>query len=261
MNLAAILAFYLLTFAWSPPLVRGFASQETQQNPKAPTDSSSPAPQAQGDNSAPPPQASPAKKDASAKPAPSSTAQTPNSAGQAQAHVKRRRNAKNTIYPDCTISPAPLHPTPGDTTNSAQTRNSTSNGADSTNSGSPNSGAVNATSTKGSTKTGSAPLKPCPPPKKVVRDGGSDEPTIQLMGTTPAEQASRQRSTDELRAATEENLKKIEDRELSPTQRDMVSQIKQFMEQSRTAVASGDAERGHNLAMKARLLSDELVKP
>jgi hypothetical protein len=259
MNLAAILAFYLLSFAGSPPVVRGFASQETQQPPPAPTDSSSPA--QQGSNSAPTPQASPAKRTNSAKSVPSSTAQTPNSAGQARPPVKRRRNAKKTIYPDCTVSPAPLNPIPGNTTNSTQTTSSTSKGDDSTNSGSSSSGAVNPTSTKGSTKTGSAPLKPCPPHKKVVRNGGSDEPTIQLMGGTPAEQASRQRSTDELRAATEENLKKIADRELSPTQRDMVSQIKQFMDQSKTAVASGDAERGHNLAMKARLLSDELVKP
>ena len=261
MNLAAILAVYLLTFAWSPPVVRGFASQETQQNPPAPTDSSSPAPQVQGNDSAPPPQAPPVKKTTSAESVPSSTTQTPNSAGQAQAPAKRRRKAKKTIYPDCTVSPAPLNPMPGNTANSAQTTRSASNDAGSTNSGSSNSGAVNSTSTKGSTKTGSAPLKPCPPPKKVVRNGGSEEPTIQLMGSTPAEQASRQRSTDELRAATDENLKKIADRELSPTQRDMVSQIKQFMEQSKTAVASGDAERGHNLAMKARLLSDELVKP
>jgi hypothetical protein len=261
MNLAAILAFYLLIFAWSPPVVRGFASQETQQNPPAPTDSSSPAPQAQGNDSAPLPHASPAKRTDSAKPAPSSKAQTSNSAGQAQAPVKRRRHAKKTIYPDCTISPTPLNPMAGNTTNSANTTRSTSNRATSTNGGSSNSGVVNSTPTKGSTKTGSAPLKPCPPPKKVVRNGGSDEPTIQLMGGTPGEQASRQRSTDELRAATEENLKKIADRELSPAQREMVNQIKEFMEQSKTAVASGDPERGHNLVMKARLLSDELVKP
>jgi hypothetical protein len=34
-----------------------------------------------------------------------------------------------------------------------------------------------------------------------------------------------------------------------------------FMDRSKTAVAAGDLERGNNLAMKARLLSDELVKP
>jgi hypothetical protein len=81
------------------------------------------------------------------------------------------------------------------------------------------------------------------------------------MPGTAAEQASRQRSTEELKAAIDENLKKIAGRELNPSQREMVNQIKQFMEESQTAVASGDPERGHNLAVKARLLSDELVKP
>jgi len=85
---------------------------------------------------------------------------------------------------------------------------------------------------------------------------------VQLKGDTTPEQASQQRSTTEqLTAATEENLKKIAGRPLSPSQQEMVDQIKQFMGQSKEAVAAGDLERGHNLAVKARLLSDELVKP
>ncbi len=107
----------------------------------------------------------------------------------------------------------------------------------------------------------SAPSSPCPPPKKVVRNGGSPEPTVQLTGGTPAEQAVHQSSTNQLTAATEENLKKIAGRQLSSSQQEMVTQIKQFMAQSKAAVAAGDLERGHNLAMKAQLLSEELVKP
>ncbi|MFZ0758716.1 MAG: hypothetical protein WAM69_02100 [Candidatus Sulfotelmatobacter sp.] len=109
---------------------------------------------------------------------------------------------------------------------------------------------------------GSVVSNPCPPPKVVVRNGGSDEPTVQLTGGTTAAQALRERSTTEqLAAATEENLKKIADRQLNPSQQEMVSQIKQFMEQSKTAVAAGELQRGHNLAVKAHLLSDELLKP
>ncbi len=104
-------------------------------------------------------------------------------------------------------------------------------------------------------------MKPCPPPKKVVRNGGSNEPKVQLTGGTTAEQASNKSSTEQLTAATEENLKKASGLQLNPTKRDMVSQIKQFMEQSKAAVAAGDLERGHNLALKANLLSDELLKP
>jgi len=81
-----------------------------------------------------------------------------------------------------------------------------------------------------------------------------------VEGTT-AEQAAQQRSIDELTAATSANLKKLESRQLSTTQQDMVSQVKQFMDQSKAAVAAGDLERGQNLATKAHLLSDELVKP
>ncbi len=102
---------------------------------------------------------------------------------------------------------------------------------------------------------------PCPPPKKVVRHGGSEEPAVQVTGGTTAEQASNQRSTEQLKLATEENLKKVEGRQLNPSQQEMVSQIQQFMEQSKTAVAAGDLDRAHSLGLKAYLLSDELVKP
>jgi hypothetical protein len=104
-------------------------------------------------------------------------------------------------------------------------------------------------------------LPPCPPPKKVVRNGGSNETAVQLVGGATAEQAAQQRSIDELAAATNANLKKLEGRQLGSSQQDMVSQVKQFMEQSKAAVGAGDLERGQNLATKAHLLSDELVKP
>lgn len=103
--------------------------------------------------------------------------------------------------------------------------------------------------------------QPCPLPKKVVTNGGSNEPSIQLVGGETAQQTAQQRSIDELMAATTENLKKLQGRQLPASQQDTVNQIKQFMEQSKTAVAAGDLERGNNLATKARLLSDELVKP
>lgn len=85
---------------------------------------------------------------------------------------------------------------------------------------------------------------------------------MQLKGDTTAEKASQERSTTEqLTVATEENLKKIAGQSLSPSQQEMVDQVKQFTAQSKEAIAAGDLERGHNLAVKARLLSDELVKP
>jgi hypothetical protein len=120
-----------------------------------------------------------------------------------------------------------------------------------------NAGSIN----PGPGNADSSALKPCPPPKKVVRNGGSNEPKVQLTGGTTAQRASDKSSTEQLKAATEENLKKAAGLQLSPSQQEMVSQIKEFMEQSKAAAAAGDLESGHNLALKARLLSDELVKP
>ena len=103
--------------------------------------------------------------------------------------------------------------------------------------------------------------KPCPPPKKVVRNGGSIEPVVELTGGTADQKAYQQSSTAELAAATQENLNKLSGRQLDSSQQDMVSQIQQFLDQSKAALAKGDSERGRNLALKARLLSEELVKP
>ncbi len=94
-----------------------------------------------------------------------------------------------------------------------------------------------------------------------MRNGGANEPAVKLTGGT-SEQASHQRATTEqLLASTEANLKQVGEKRLSAGQRDMVTQIRQFIEQAKTAVSSGDLERGRNLAMKAHLLADELVKP
>jgi hypothetical protein len=56
-------------------------------------------------------------------------------------------------------------------------------------------------------------------------------------------------------------LNKLAGRQLNADQQQILSQIHEFMEQSKQADAAGDLERGQNLASKARLLSDELVKP
>jgi|1186.fasta_scaffold00023_9 hypothetical protein len=100
----------------------------------------------------------------------------------------------------------------------------------------------------------------CPPTKVVVHQGGSSEQSIQLAGGT--KQTSQAHATaSPMLEATEANLKKLEERQLSDTEKDMVTQIRQFMEQSKTAVAAGDVERARTLAWKAQTLSDDLVTP
>jgi hypothetical protein len=114
--------------------------------------------------------------------------------------------------------------------------------------------------------TGSAPNTggsvPCTPPKVIVQHGGTSEPSIQVAGGTGGDQASHQKdSANQMLDTTEANLKKIGDRQLNTEQQDMVTQIHQFMTQSKAAVGDGDLERARTLAWKAQLLSEELVKP
>jgi outer membrane biosynthesis protein TonB len=99
------------------------------------------------------------------------------------------------------------------------------------------------------------------PEKKVVRNGGTADPAVQLAPGVSNEQASRQRqSTTQLLSATDANLKQISVDRLSPSQQASVSQIRKYMEQAKAAEAAGDLQRAQNLASKARLLSDDLVK-
>jgi hypothetical protein len=106
------------------------------------------------------------------------------------------------------------------------------------------------------------PPKDCPPPKIVVRHGGSNEPSIQLAGGPTAEQAAQQRNAiNQLLGVSDQNLKRAADMQLSAAQQDTVSQTRQFMEQSKAAMAAGDFERARTLAWKAQLLSEDLAKP
>ena len=99
------------------------------------------------------------------------------------------------------------------------------------------------------------------PRKRIVRRGSTTDPTIQFSPGLTQQQASAQRqNTGQLLASTDANLKKISDRQLTPAQQDAVNQIRRYMEQAKTADAAGDLQRAHNLAFKARLLSDELTQ-
>jgi outer membrane biosynthesis protein TonB len=95
--------------------------------------------------------------------------------------------------------------------------------------------------------------------KTVIKEGGENA-SGQLSASIPANEASQQRQTTaQLRQATENNLKSIT-RQLSGDEQSMVQQIRTYLSQSRAADNDGDTERAYNLALKARLLSDELVK-
>jgi len=96
--------------------------------------------------------------------------------------------------------------------------------------------------------------------KTVVRKGSTSDPTAVLTpGATTETNYSRQTTAD-LLAATDANLKQAKSRSLNPNQVETVNQIQLFVERANAAMKEGDLDRGHNLALKANLLSDDLVK-
>ena len=101
----------------------------------------------------------------------------------------------------------------------------------------------------------------CPPSKVIVQQGGTSDSSIQLAGGAGGTKSPQRDNANQMLAATEANLKKISGQQLNANQQDMVTQIREFMQQSKAAVADGDLERARTLAWKAQLLSDELVKP
>lgn len=101
---------------------------------------------------------------------------------------------------------------------------------------------------------------PAGPTKTVVRNGGEADPTVELSPGLSPQQASHQtQSTKELLATSDANLKTLAGRQLSPSQEETVKQIKSYMEQAKAAEDDGEVQRAHNLAVKANLLSADLV--
>lgn len=77
---------------------------------------------------------------------------------------------------------------------------------------------------------------------------------------SPKQSSNQLKNTDELLAGTESNLKQISGRTLTATQQETLKQIHLYMDQARHAINEGDLDRGRNLAFKAHLLSDDLLK-
>jgi hypothetical protein len=99
------------------------------------------------------------------------------------------------------------------------------------------------------------------PKKKVVRNGGTSDSQVQISSGTGAQQAAQQRkNADSMLDATTANLNKVSGQQLNPSQQDMVKQIHTYMQQSKAAANAGDLQGANNLAVKAHLLSEELVK-
>src|SRR5208283_3081479 len=136
--------------------------------------------------------------------------------------AKRPRHKKKVANTDCARAAATTGSPAGSTPGSAA-------------SGSPSS-----TAAANAAVPASAPSN-CPPKKTVVTQGGTSEPDIELEGGVVGDQASHERdAANQMLGQTEDNLKKISGQQLKPDQQDMVTQIRQYMNESKDAVASGD---------------------
>jgi outer membrane biosynthesis protein TonB len=106
------------------------------------------------------------------------------------------------------------------------------------------------------TSTGNATVAAAHPPLSPAEGA----PDTAIAADASSQQVSQQKQTTaELLAATAKNLKSV-NRKLNHDEQAMVAQIKTYIDQSRKATSDNDFERAYNLANKARLLSDALVK-
>jgi hypothetical protein len=116
---------------------------------------------------------------------------------------------------------------------------------------------------QGQQQTQASAPQPAPPKtsKLVIQEGSAPNSQGQLAAGVGLEDSSSHSklTTEQLLQSTQTNLNSI-NRPLSPEEQAMVAQIKDYMAQSRKATTDSDTVRARNLALKARLLSDELVK-
>ena len=100
------------------------------------------------------------------------------------------------------------------------------------------------------------------PAKVVVRNGSTTEPSAQIApgGVSKERANSELKITNQLLAHASVNLEKLSTHKLSAAQEDMVKQIRTYMDQAKSASDSGDWQRAHNLASKAQMLSDDLLR-
>jgi hypothetical protein len=95
------------------------------------------------------------------------------------------------------------------------------------------------------------------PPQNPASEIASDNA---IAAALPSAEVIRQKEkTAQIVDSTENNLKNLS-RSLSDEEKAMRAQIQTYLQQSRKATSDGDFERAYNLAMKAQLLADALIK-
>lgn len=101
---------------------------------------------------------------------------------------------------------------------------------------------------------------PAPPATPPVTDTERPEaPTIAAQ-MSKEEVAAAQQETNQSLDIVEKNLASAGNKRLNAAQNDLVSKIKGFLKDAREAAQAGDWARARNLAKKAQVLSEELVR-
>jgi len=122
--------------------------------------------------------------------------------------------------------------------------------------------------TKPKTKIETKKATPAPPNApaandKVIVEEGSKQPDPgqpPLIASDANSQAAQQRAkANQLLSAAEYNINNLH-RTLTTDDQAIVQHIRGYIDQSRQAIKDGDTERAYTLAIKAHLMSDELVK-
>jgi len=104
-----------------------------------------------------------------------------------------------------------------------------------------------------------------PPPRIVVKPEGPEPSSTpgqpgQISPNPPNTEVSHdQATTEQLLQSSESSINNLK-RTLTTDEQAIVAQIRDYVNQSRQAIRDNDLTRAHTLALKAHLLSDELIK-
>lgn len=99
------------------------------------------------------------------------------------------------------------------------------------------------------------------PRKIVVREGGANEPTAQIVpGITPAEASRQRQNAEHMLGSIDIQLKPLTGRTLDTQQQETLGQIQNYVDRARSALKEGDVRKAGTLAEKAHLLAEDLVK-
>jgi hypothetical protein len=105
------------------------------------------------------------------------------------------------------------------------------------------------------------PTAPPPEPAPTPEPAAPRPPAPQISPRlSPAEQAAHRERTNLAIETAEKNLQAVNGRKLTAAQNDLAAKVRGFLGQAREAIAASDWVRAQNLAQKAQLLSEELLR-